>query len=432
MARKIRDEKLATRTARLKLKPRREPYWRVLRSGLAIGYRRIEGRSGTWIAKHYDPDADRKRVYGSLGEADDFAEADSRRVLAFDDAQEAAARWLAGHIRKSNADDGEQHPETVAQAVERYLADYERRGRKALAFYRTTFNAYVLPALGPVHLNRLTTSRLEKWHHDIAATGRRLRVRKGDEPRHREMADDDRNARRARRSTANGVLAALKAVLNFAWRKGWVADPNSWRKVQPFQGVDAPRVRWLSDDEIRRLTNACPTDFRDMVTGALLTGCRYGELARLHVEDFELDAATVFIAESKSGKSRHVPLTEEGVRFFQAKAAGKVRADLLLPRSDGRAWGKSQQQRPLMAACEAAKIAPAISFHILRHTYGSRLARKGVPMKLIAELLGHSDIRITQRHYAHVAHDHMADVLRAAFGSLGIVEPTNVSALRGR
>ena len=54
MPRKARDERLDTRTARLKLKPRREPYWRNIQEGRAIGYRRIRGKAGTWIARHYD------------------------------------------------------------------------------------------------------------------------------------------------------------------------------------------------------------------------------------------------------------------------------------------------------------------------------------------------------------------------------------------
>jgi site-specific recombinase XerD len=50
-----------------------------------------------------------------------------------------------------------------------------------------------------------------------------------------------------------------------------------------------------------------------------------------------------------------------------------------------------------------AKIGPAIGFHILRHTYPSRLAIKGAPLPVIAARLGHSDPRITEKHYAHLA-----------------------------
>ena len=66
MPRKARDERLDTRTARTKLSPRREPYWRTIQEGRAIGYRRLAGgRAGTWIARHYEPSGERK--YKALG-----------------------------------------------------------------------------------------------------------------------------------------------------------------------------------------------------------------------------------------------------------------------------------------------------------------------------------------------------------------------------
>jgi integrase len=63
-----------------------------------------------------------------------------------------------------------------------------------------------------------------------------------------------------------------------------------------------------------------------------------------------------------------------------------------------------------------------ITFHGLRHTYASRLAMKGVPLAVIAAQLGHSDIRMVEKHYGHLAPNYVADRVRAAFGSLGIVD----------
>jgi len=69
------------------------------------------------------------------------------------------------------------------------------------------------------------------------------------------------------------------------------------------------RTRVASDDEARRLINACRADFRAPVTAALLTGCRYGELAAMTVDDFNPDVGTLRVRSSKSGKSRHAVLT---------------------------------------------------------------------------------------------------------------------------
>ena len=54
MARTLRDAKLDTRSRRAKLKARREPYWRSISEGLAIGFRK-GAKGGTWIARHYSP-----------------------------------------------------------------------------------------------------------------------------------------------------------------------------------------------------------------------------------------------------------------------------------------------------------------------------------------------------------------------------------------
>jgi integrase len=196
--------------------------------------------------------------------------------------------------------------------------------------------------------------------------------------------------------------------------------------VRAFREADAARLRYLSDNEARRLTNACPSDFRALVTAALLTGCRYGELSAMTVDDFNPDAGMLRVRQAKRGKPRHVALTEEGRDFVALGVAEKHGSARLFTRANGKPWVKSDQQRPLVAACMAARIDPPISFHGLRHTYASRLAMKGVPLAVIAAQLGHTDTRMVEKHYGHLAPSYVADTVRAAFGSLGLVEPSNV------
>jgi integrase len=228
------------------------------------------------------------------------------------------------------------------------------------------------------------------------------------------------------------VLTVLKATLNHAWREGKVTSDEAWRRVAPFRDVDAPVVRYLTAAECIRLVNACPADFRPMVRSALLTGCRYGELAALRIADFNPDAGTLAVRASKSGKARHVVLTDEGRDFLAATVAGRTGADLIFARPDGKPWGKSHQQRRLALACKRAHIKPAISFHVLRHTHGSTLAMCGVPLPVIARQLGHADTRMTERHYAHLAPSYVADAIRAGFPTLGITERGKVATLRPR
>jgi site-specific recombinase XerD len=88
-------------------------------------------------------------------------------------------------------------------------------------------------------------------------------------------------------------------------------------------------------------------------------------------------------------------------------------------RADGDPWAISQQARPIREASERAGIDPPANFHVLRHTVGSSLAMKGVPLQVIAALLGHADTRITKKHYAHLMPSYVADTIRANLPDMG-------------
>jgi len=424
MPRTARDTRLDTRNARLKLNQRREPYWRTIHEGLAVGYRRGT-RGGFWIVRTYDPEHGRR--YEALGAADDHADSDGRTVLDFAQAQEAARRWSSTQARL-DAGEVTEGPYTVSQALKDYVAAYERRGGKAKDRMQFVIDAHIEPVLGAIDVARLRRSQVENWFHGIAEKGQRIRVRKGREAEHRAAPKSDDEKRR-RRATANRYLTVLKSALNHAHHARKVASDEAWSTVKPYRNVDAPVVRYLSDAEAKRLANACNAEFRPLVQAALLTGCRYGELVALRARDFNADAGTLAISVSKSGKPRHVVLTEEGQRFFAQATAGKEGAALVFTRGNGAAWGRSNQQRPLTEACKAANIKPAIRFHDLRHTHGSALAMKGVPMAVIAAQLGHSGTSMTEKHYAHLSPSYVAETIRAQFPDLGIVPESNVRGI---
>jgi integrase len=140
----------------------------------------------------------------------------------------------------------------------------------------------------------------------------------------------------------------------------------------------------------------------------------------------------VTVRESKAGKPRHVVLTDEGRQFFGALTAGMLADDPTFKRADGGVWRKSHQLRPMLEACQRAKIKPAVSFHVLRHTHGSMLAMRGVPMGVIAEQLGHADTRMTEKHYAHLAPSYVADTIRAHFPTLGIAGDAAVVPMKSK
>jgi site-specific recombinase XerD len=90
------------------------------------------------------------------------------------------------------------------------------------------------------------------------------------------------------------------------------------------------------------------------------------------VADFNADAGVVTVRESKAGNPRHVVLTDEGHYVFATLTVGKLVDDPIFTRTDGDQWGKSHQLRPILEACKRAKIKPAISFHVLRHSMARR------------------------------------------------------------
>ena len=232
---------------------------------------------------------------------------------------------------------------------------------------------------------------------------------------------------RRRRASANRVLTMLKAALNHAYDEGHVSNRDAWgRKLKPFREVEVARVRYLNLAEAQRLLNACDADFRPLVRAALETGCRYSELARLEVQDFNPDAGTVAIRKSKGGKPRHVILTPEGADFFQHHGAGRTGSEVMFRHADGSRWNTSEQSRPMKEACEHGKITPRLSFHILRHSWASLAVMAGVPLLVVAKNLGHADTRMVEKHYGHLAPSYIADAIRAGAPRFGDTPSTIV------
>jgi integrase len=97
----------------------------------------------------------------------------------------------------------------------------------------------------------------------------------------------------------SGSSIRAKAALNYAWKSGHVPNDEAWRRVRPFREVDIARVRYLTEAECTRLANVCEPDFRNLVVGALLTGCRYSELATMQIADFNADVGVLTVRISR-------------------------------------------------------------------------------------------------------------------------------------
>lgn len=399
MARTVRDALLDTRTARGRLKARGKPYWRGIEPGLHLGYRKPVSGAGKWVARYYAGD----QTYQSetLATADDFSDADGVAVL---DWKQAIVLARSRMVQRVHTEAGIGKPLTVKDVVDDYV-EFLETNRKSGREGRYAAEAFILPRFGKVEVANLTADAIRKWHNELAKTPARVRTKKGKAQRTRESTD------RQRKSTANRILTVFKAALNRAWRDGKVPSDAAWRRVTPFESVDAARVHYLSMDEAKRLLDACSPAFRRLVRVALESGCRYGELTALRVEDFNADSGTLAIRESKSGQPRHVVLTFEGAAFVAEIAQNKSPANHLLARDDGQPWQRDWQADAMANACQVAKITPT-NFHALRHTWASHAVMRGVPLMVVAKNLGHSTTRMVEKHYGHLAPSFVADAIR--------------------
>ncbi len=365
MARTVRDASLDSRAARARLKPSGIPYYHAIDQGLHVGYRKGR-KGGKWVARWYSGCGSYRMQ--TIGVADDMIDADGAAVLSFSQAQ-AIARQRFVEFRR--AEDGFPQADD-AYTVRDCIDDYVRwmtHNRKSAEDTRYRAMAHIVPVLGDVKCSRLTKQMISNWLDAMVERRPRVRTKRGGAQQYRKRSSEElAEALRKRRNTANRNLAVLKAALNHAWRDQKIASDNAWRRVSPYRDVDAARLRYLSFPEAIALMDAAEPDFRLLVRAALVTGARYGELTALRVEDLNPDIGTLHIRTSKSGKARHVVLTEEGQVLFSRLAAGRRTTDFLLRKADGTPWLTAHQLRPMLAASRAAGIAAA-NFHCLRHTF---------------------------------------------------------------
>jgi integrase len=367
--------RLSTREARKKLprridrKSRIEPYFIEHRHGVAIGFRpgTGPGTAGRWLLREFRGGRYVKRI---LGTADDLVPADGVNVLSWEDVQ----RIAGGENRPTVTRPGKL---TLAEAAEAYFdtrTATNPHDKHTWSRFISTFSLAIKP------VSEITTGDLEKW---LAS---------------QVPQTEDRDKRRASQATANRRWSVLRAILNSAFRKDPARVPTdgAWRRVRPFAKTDRPRTRTLTTEECKRLLSKLEGPLHAMAQGALYTGLRLGELEALQAGDVGPDF--VRVRNSKSGKPRTVPLNGEGAEFFAGLVKEKTREDLVFE-----CMTRMAVSREMKSACEAAEIVPPAVFHDLRRTYGSLLLNEHVASDAIQELLGHADLRMTRRAYAHLS-----------------------------
>lgn len=219
-------------------------------------------------------------------------------------------------------------------------------------------------------------------------------------------------------ATLNRYQTALAAVITWAIKKR--IAPKGY--VHPVRSVerrpeDNERTRFLSDDECRRLLDACKASswprLYVLVLMALTTGARKSELTGLTWADVDLERAEAHVGRTKNGDPRVLPLVPAVIEELQKFKAGASSFVFRSPRSAERVFAFEPR---FHEALRAARIKGA-TFHTLRHSAASTLARNGATLLEIADILGHRQLQMTKR-YSHLATSHKAALVTRVMGGL--------------
>jgi integrase len=255
-----------------------------------------------------------------------------------------------------------------------------------------------LPAFGKKHLDEITRTDIIKVHQG--------RLDAGGAP-----------------GSANRLLIMMRYIYNLACNKWFVPGvrDNPTKGIPLFE-ENNKKERYLSADEIKRLHAAVKSSQNTMlqyiIPMLILTGARKQEVLKARWDEFDFDARSWRIPMTKSGKARHVPLSDQTLVLLAEIQTLQLSDTFVFPnRKTGKpyvsifcAWDTARKHADLAD----------VRIHDLRHTFASLLVNSGRTLYEVQKLLGHTQVKTTQR-YAHLAHDTLIDASNAATTSLGDV-----------
>lgn len=225
-----------------------------------------------------------------------------------------------------------------------------------------------------------------------------------------------KTAKKRSPATVNRMRAFLSSVFRFAIKTRGYLNENPCHLV-PFLPENNKRVRYLSDNERKRLLDACKASDWDklylLVILAITTGARLGELQGLHWHEIDFTSRTASLPRTKNGDSRI--LTFPTAAMEELKKHREVSKRLIF--ASKMKWRKPFEFRKHWnAALKQAEIAD-FKFHDLRHTCGSYLAMNGCSLQEIAQVLGHRNLQTTMR-YVHLSIAHKQSLTDRVMGRI--------------
>jgi integrase len=270
--------------------------------------------------------------------------------------------------------------------------------------YERTCRNHLIPFFGRLRLRELTATHIRAF--------KARKIEEGLNP-----------------NTVGVMQGVLSTALNQAVDDSLIpSNPASRVKKAATRGQSPMRSTGSQDEASRLLRAAVGTRDEALITLALRTGMRQGELAALRWEDVDLagkpsitvrrsaDTRTMTrVSTTKTGRERKIhvgPRTVEVLKTHRARqreermaATSWVDAGLVFPNTKGKIRRRDSVMRSLRRFLEEAGLPIEVRFHDLRHTAGTLALRQGVPLHTVSRMLGHSDPAMTLRRYAHVLED---------------------------
>lgn len=269
-----------------------------------------------------------------------------------------------------------------SQAVEEYLKWAKPQRSISNKEY---MGEQLVEKFGNVPLRRFNVSMLEAYQQELLAEGKAP-------------------------ATINRKMAMLKHLFRKASDWGWV-DEGTLRTVRKVRMLKEPagRLRYLTPEEVKRLLQECKNpSLRAVVTIAVNTGMRRGEILGLTWDNVDLRNGYILVHQSKNGERREVPING-AVREALSGIVRRVGSAHVFCDQHGKVFkgGRNGFER----ACKRAGIYN-FRFHDLRHSAASFMAMAGVDLMAIKQILGHKTIQMTLR-YSHLSPGHLQSAVAA-------------------
>lgn len=328
---------------------------------------------------------------------------------------------------------------TILRAKQTELAKAKITGVRSLdALKPTTLGAFVTAEYVPhcEATHRATTFRGDRSVVNLLAASRlwqmNLRdILSGDVQRwfDEEATKKTTAGKGLRPATVNRRFAFVSGALSEAVKRGLI-ERNPAHGVSQLPERNG-RVRWINAEEEARLLGALPEYLRPVVLTALHTGGRFSEVVGLTWDDLDFSGRMVRFGDTKSGKTRHVPMN--AVLFDVLKGVSPVIG------KDGIApfvFTNPETMTHYLNVADGFKTAvkraglAGVTFHVLRHSFGSRLAQAGVNPEVIRTLMGHGSYAMTAR-YMHLAPGNLRAAVDALIAPKPVESGTSTAQAKG-